>query len=46
MSRMGKATEKGLDAVSKAVLGPVFHGDDNSPKKVCMTVLLCLHILS
>ena len=40
MSRMGKATEKGLDAVSKAVLGPAFHDEGSSPKKVSLTVVL------
>lgn len=34
MSRMGKATEKGLDAVAKAVLAPAFHDEGGSPKKV------------
>lgn len=34
MSRMGKATEKGLETVSKAVLGPAFHDEGSSPKKV------------
>lgn len=34
MTRMGKATEKGLDEVSKAVLGPVFHGEGALPHKV------------
>lgn len=34
MTRMGKATEKGLDEVSKAVLGPVFHGEGVSAQKV------------
>jgi hypothetical protein len=39
MSQMGKATEKGLDAVSKAVLGPAFHQEGIAPKKVCIPVL-------
>lgn len=35
MSQMGKATEKGLDAVSHAVLGPKFHQEGIAPQKVC-----------
>lgn len=34
MSLMGKATEKGLETVSKAVLGPAFHEAESTPKKV------------
>ena len=34
MTRMGKATEKGLEEVSKIVLAPVFHSDDATAKKV------------
>ncbi len=39
MSQMGKATEKGLDAVAKAVLGPAFHQEGIAPQKVCIPVL-------
>lgn len=34
MTRMGRATEKGLDEVSKAVLGPVFHAEGALTQKV------------
>jgi len=34
MTRMGKATEKGLEEVSKVVLGPSFHQEGITPKKV------------
>lgn len=34
MSLMGKATDKGLETLSKAVLGPAFHDGESSPKKV------------
>lgn len=34
MTLMGKATEKGLETVSKAVLGPAFHDGESTPKKV------------
>ena len=34
MTRMGKANEKGLDEVSKAVLTAVFHAEDVTAKKV------------
>lgn len=33
MTRMGKATEKGLEEVSKAVLGPAFHQEGGPSKK-------------
>ncbi|KAL8931720.1 MAG: hypothetical protein Q9211_006773 [Gyalolechia sp. 1 TL-2023] len=33
MTRMGKATEKGLEEIAKAVLGPVFHGGGTSALK-------------
>lgn len=33
MTRMGKATEKGLEEVSKAVLGPAFHQEGGLSKK-------------
>lgn len=33
MTRLGKATEKGLDEVSKAVLGPEFHQEGGPSKK-------------
>lgn len=34
MTRMGKATAKGLDEVSQAVLAPVFHEEGGLSKKV------------
>ena len=34
MTRMGKANEKGLEDVSKAVLEPHFHAEGVTPKKV------------
>ena len=34
MTTMGKATEKGLEEVSKAVLAPHFHAEGVAPKKV------------
>ena len=34
MTMMGKATEKGLEEVTKAVLGPHFHAEGVAPKKV------------
>lgn len=34
MTRMGKATEKSLEEVAKAVLAPVFHRDGVSAQKV------------
>lgn len=34
MTRMGKATEKGIDEVSRAVLAPVFHLEGAPSKKV------------
>lgn len=34
MTLMGKATEKGLDEVARAVLGPHFHAQSQSPRKV------------
>lgn len=34
MTMMGKATTKGLDEVSQAVLAPVFHGEGGLSKKV------------
>ena len=37
MSRMGKATEKGLEEVSKIVLAPAFHSEDATTLKVCLT---------
>ena len=37
MSRMGKATEKGLEEVSKIVLEPAFHSEDATALKVCLT---------
>lgn len=39
MSLMGKATEKGLETVAKAVLGPAFHDGEKSPKKVLTLIL-------
>lgn len=41
MTRMGKATEKGLEEVSKAVLGPAFHQEGGLSKKgsVCFLFL-------
>lgn len=33
MTRLGKATEKGLEEVSKAVLGPEFHQEGGPSKK-------------
>lgn len=33
MTRMGKATEKGLEEVAKAVLGPAFHEEGGPAKK-------------
>lgn len=33
MTRMGKATEKGLEEVSKAVLSPAFHQEGGLSKK-------------
>ncbi len=35
MTRMGKANEKGLEEVSKAVLEPHFHAEGVTAKKVC-----------
>ncbi|MCJ1267446.1 hypothetical protein MMC22_007331 [Lobaria immixta] len=47
MTRMGKATEKGLDEVSKAVLGPVFHGEGALPQKFAIrTTIRHHHVLS
>lgn len=43
MSRMGKATEKGLQSVSEAVLGPAFHDGESTPKKVSNPKLAFLH---
>lgn len=34
MSKMGKATEKGLEEVARAVLAPAFHADGVLPLKV------------
>jgi len=34
MSLMGKATEKGLEEVARAVLAPIFHAHGVSAKKV------------
>ena len=34
MTMMGKATEKGLEEVTKAVLAPHFHAERIAPKKV------------
>ena len=34
MTRMAKATEKGLEDLSKHVLAPYFHQQDNLSKKV------------
>jgi len=34
MTMMGKATEKGLEEVTKAVLAPHFHAEGVTPKKV------------
>lgn len=45
MTRMGKATEKGLDEVSKAVLGPVFHGEGVLGLKVSVLLSILLWIL-
>ena len=42
MSLMGKATEKGLETVAKAVLGPAFHDGEMSPKKVFNPILAFL----
>ena len=36
MTRMGKANEKSLEEVSKIVLGPAFHSDGVTAKKVCI----------
>ena len=35
MTLMGKATEKSLEEVSRAVLAPHFHVEGMPPKKVC-----------
>ncbi|MCJ1470856.1 hypothetical protein MMC07_009503 [Pseudocyphellaria aurata] len=43
MTRMGKATEKGLDEVSKAVLGPVFHGEGASAQKFAIRTTIRHH---
>lgn len=43
MSRMSKATEKDLNELSYAVLAPVFHQPDSSPKKVYL-VSFILHL--
>lgn len=42
MTLMGKATEKGLETVAKAVLGPAFHDGEKSPKKVFNPILAFL----
>ena len=34
MAMMGKASEKGIEEVSKIVLAPHFHREDNPSKKV------------
>jgi len=39
MTRMGKANEKGLEEVSKAVLEPHFHAEGVTAKKVCIRLL-------
>lgn len=39
MTRMGKASEKGLEDVAKAVLGPVFHGEQGRTWKVCLMII-------
>lgn len=41
MTRMGKATKKGLDEVSKVVLGPVFHGEGALAQKVFVYFPYC-----
>ena len=41
MTRMGKATEKGLEEVSKAVLAPSFHHEGVESKKVFDVSVYC-----
>ena len=38
MTRMGKASEAGLEQVAKVVLAPDFHGEEASPKKFAIRV--------
>ncbi|MCJ1430224.1 hypothetical protein MMC29_008141, partial [Sticta canariensis] len=43
MTRMGRATEKGLDEVSKAVLGPVFHAEGALTQKFAIRTTIRHH---